>query len=143
MGTQVTIRLADELDIADCIKLGTSVTFMYRANVMKAIETGTVYIALYRGTPVGLCMWKRTRSGECKIDVLAVRKTYQGQGIGRALLERVAHEAGSTVVLTCPADIDANGFYAHLGFTLYTKNVSKRGRVLNEYRRVTCAQDKH
>ena len=83
----------------------------------------------------GYC-FGNARSGE--VVVLAVRPTYEGQGVGRRLLALVIQELrerGHTkLFLGCSSDprVRSYGFYRHLGWRA-TGSVDERGDEVLEY----------
>jgi len=83
----------------------------------------------------GYC-FGNTKSGE--VVVLAVRPTYEGQGVGQRLLAMVVqelHERGHTkLFLGCSSDpkVRSYGFYRHLGWCP-TGSVDARGDEVLEY----------
>ena len=67
---------------------------------------------------IGVCRALTDYSYCCYLSDLAVDKTYQGQGIGRALIERtraVLSEEVSLILLSAP---DATTYYPAVGFEL-------------------------
>ena len=52
----------------------------------------------------------------CYLSDLAVRKEYQGRGIGRELVRRMREHLGDEVMLLLLAAPEAMGYYARIGF---------------------------
>lgn len=53
----------------------------------------------------------------CYLSDLAVRKDYQGMGIGKTLQAKTQAQLGPRCKLLLVAAPEANAYYAHLGFT--------------------------
>jgi len=127
-------RTAVPNDIAECIELrgktrdnSISVERLKVLGVTHLSWSGDVaagnqfgYVCLEEGRIVGYCFGDRT-SGE--IVVLALLPEWEGNGIGRKLLDKVVQElAGSglqRVFLGCSSrtQFRSHGFYRHLGWT--------------------------
>lgn len=81
---------------------------------------GLVFLAEVDGVPAGIAACEAF-PGALHLHELAVRRAFQGQGLGRRLVEVTAKEARRRglpcVTLTTFADIPWNApLYAHLGF---------------------------
>ncbi len=72
--------------------------------------------------PCAAMRWRVYKPGIVKIERYAVRKEWQGKGVGRAMMNFVladiaAHEPGAKIILG--AQNTAIPFYERLGFTTY------------------------
>ncbi len=82
-----------------------------------------------------LVHWHLRRDGQLTIGEIIVLPDRQGEGIGRALVERLAGVEGATSILAkCPADLPSNAFYQRLGFRLEAVEHSKTGRAIYVWR---------
>lgn len=83
---------------------------------------------------IGFANYHHRRDNKTTIYEIAVSKEHQKQGWGRLLFYRVlcsAIENGSTVItLKCSVDLESNGFYEKLGFSLIDVESGRR-RNLN------------
>jgi GNAT superfamily N-acetyltransferase len=87
---------------------------------------GWAFLAVYAGQIVGIASGGRCRSLEGfagELFVLYLLRSYQGQGIGRALFDAVHHELalrgyGDLLVWVLANNAPARGFYEHLGGVL-------------------------
>jgi hypothetical protein len=59
----------------------------------------------------------------------------QGQGTGRAFIERLKSVPGATSIFAnCPADLPANDFYRNMGFHLESTYPTGKCRAMNQWR---------
>ena len=65
-----------------------------------------------------MCRWHKRKDGQITIYEIVVEERIQGMGVGRHLLERLLEQNPTQIVAQCPADLPANGFYQHMGFSL-------------------------
>lgn len=122
---EVCIRGGTPSDIAAIKSIAASerhaLGFVHRQSLQRAIDRDEVLVASRGGSLVGFCQLYRRADGVLSIYHIAVAKPYQGEGIGRQLLERVRADATtshvSVIRLKCPMDLPANGFYDRVGFT--------------------------
>jgi GNAT superfamily N-acetyltransferase len=86
----------------------------------------------------GFCHYHVRRDGQLTLCEIIVLSAHQRQGIGLGLLcelRRIAGQRRCTSILAkCPADLVANGFYAHLGFALEATEQTRTGRTINVWR---------
>lgn len=73
----------------------------------------------------GMCRWHRRRDGAVVIRELIVLPQRRGQGIGRELVEAVValNPSAALVRAVCPVSYPANGFWAHLGFSVVERSI--------------------
>lgn len=77
----------------------------------------------------GYCRWHLRRDGVITIyEILSQRP-----GAGQEMLAKLP--AGHPIVAKCPADLQANAWYARRGFTLAATETTQSGRTLNVWRR--------
>jgi len=83
----------------------------------------------------GMCHFHLRRDGQLTIREIIVQHGRQGQGIGAAMLTRLASLPGATNLFAkCPANLRANDWYKRMGFVLEGQETTKNGRVLNLWR---------
>lgn len=91
-----------------------------------------------------LCHWHLCKTanaktgrevGQVTIREIIVEQGQQGQGQGRAFIERLKQVPGATsIYANCPADLPANEFYRALGFRLESQRPTQKGRPMNQWR---------
>lgn len=76
------------------------------------------YLAYLDDVPVGTARWRRTLSGDYKLERFAVLMSYRGNRVGEALLQAVLNDVprnpNSKIYLH--SQLSAKGFYAKNGF---------------------------
>ena len=133
VASAVRVRSATSADV-DAIKriadgARRCVGCVPRASIERAVLREEVIVAVGGEDITGFCHFYRRRDGVHTLYHLAVAPEKQRQGIGRALVELLAADArargAEEVRLKCPEDLDANFFYARMGF----KKVGAEGRT--------------
>lgn len=82
-----------------------------------------------------MCHWHLRRDGQITIREIIVEQSEQGNGLGRAMIERLKAVPGATsLYANCPADLPSNAFYRRLGFVLESQTPTGRGRPMNQWR---------
>jgi N-acetylglutamate synthase-like GNAT family acetyltransferase len=95
--------------------------FVHRGALLRALARDEVLVAKASdGRLVGFCHYYRRRDGVITIYHLAVARLQRGAGCGRALLTRLLAPEVIALRAKCPADLEANAFYARVGFQLAT-----------------------
>jgi len=83
----------------------------------------------------GLCHWHLRRDGQLTIREILVLPEQRGQGIGKAILERLKYTSGaSSIFAKCPAELPANSWYSRMGFACDGTETTRTGRQLNLWR---------
>lgn len=78
----------------------------------------------------GFCRYHLRRDGQLTIlEILVLPKRHR-QGIGTAMLRALQEMKPCCIVAKCPADLEANGWYEHMGFRLREVTESRSGREL-------------
>jgi len=88
------------------------------AERIRAMLAGADLIVTARdedGTLAGLARCLSDGAWVCYCAELAVRESYQGKGIGKAILDKAAEILGPGVAITLLAYPDAAGFYERIG----------------------------
>lgn len=84
----------------------------------------------------GLCHWHLRRDGQLTIREIVVLPECRGQGIGKAILDRLSAVEGATSIFAkCPASLPANGWYEHMGFVCEGIETTRTGRELKLWRK--------
>jgi GNAT superfamily N-acetyltransferase len=87
--------------------------------------------AVVDGKVLGTVHWNVRRDGIRNLHDIVVVSETRGSGLGRKLVEHV----GLPIILKTDSCSIANGFYQHLGFTLYMTSESQNGqKKMNHYR---------
>ena len=140
--TLLTIRLAEMSHLLAAKRLvdqyKRELGFINRAILEKAIEAQSLLVAPLQseqsGDLVGLVHFYVRRDHIITLYSIAVAPAYQKQGLGRQLFNALIHEARmrqkSEIRLKCPAELQANAFYEHLGLQLAACETGKH-RPLN------------
>jgi GNAT superfamily N-acetyltransferase len=87
---------------------------------IRAMLDGANFIVTARdddGTLVGLARCICDFAWVCYCAELAVRDTHQGQGIGRAILDKCAQLLGPGIGIALMAEPEAVGFYERIGMS--------------------------
>lgn len=76
----------------------------------------------------GFCHWHLRRDGQLTIrEIIATRR-----GAGREMLNRLRQTPGArTIVAKCPVALEANGWYARVGFRLVCDETTRTGTLVN------------
>lgn len=139
---RLSVRLATTSDIAGVKTIAdgekASLGFIIRGALERAVAREGLLVAELDEQIVGFCHLYRRRDGIVTIYHLAVAAPHRRLGIGRQLVESVcrigAIRDASLVRLKCPEDLEANVFYAQLGFH-QTGEASGRSRQLTRWER--------
>ncbi len=79
----------------------------------------------------GMCHYHLRRDGVLTIREIIVLPGRQGQGIGRAMLDRLRAVPGARVIRAkCPDNLLANNWYQAMGFQACYIDAAKNGRRL-------------
>ena len=99
----------------------------------------TLYRSAKRGELLlidgGFCHWHLRRDGQLTIrEIIATRK-----GAGSEMLEILKQQPAESIFAKCPADLEANAWYAKKGFKLIHTETTKAGRRINLWRQWTSS----
>jgi len=108
--------------------------FVLRPALLENIAKQWVLVAEIDTAIVGFLNYRHRKDRQTTIYEICVAEGHRGYGIGRLLINALKAES-HVIILKCPSDIKANGFYAHLGFHLDRMEPGKR-RTLNVWRLV-------
>jgi len=89
--------------------------FTPRGMLIKYIKRGEVYVAELNKKVLGFICFHHCKDGWTTIYKICVIEEHRRKGFGKALLKAVEKEA-QKIRLKCPAEIEANNFYAALGY---------------------------
>jgi len=82
-----------------------------------------------------MCHFHLRQDGQVTIREIIVLPECQRTGIGRSLLYNLKLTKGATSIFAkCPADLESNGWYKRMGFTLEGIETTKTGREVNLWR---------
>lgn len=116
--------------IADCHRHALS--FLPTAVFNEAMHRRQLLVAeTDTGCVLGFVRFNhRQRGTDTALYDICVDQQTQRQGIGRALVQALVAECAmntrTSIVLRCPQDLPANGFYEHLGFDRIGVEAGKR-----------------
>ena len=130
------VRLADIEDVAAVKRIVDSnrnaFGFVLKARLEGLARQHELLVKEHDGQIVGFITFHHRRDGWTTIHELCVSEEFQGNGVGRVLVEEVIQQARSAgqkgVRLKCPIDLPSNGFYARLGFNRVSIEDSRDGR---------------
>lgn len=137
-GSRVVVRAGTMRDI-DAIKAVAdrekhALGFVHRGSLVRAVAREELVVAAIGPAVAGFCQLYRRRDRIVTVYHVAVVPEVRGEGIGRALLASVSHDAGTRgleiIRLKCPVDLPANDFYARIGFRRVAIEAGS-GRPLN------------
>jgi ribosomal protein S18 acetylase RimI-like enzyme len=135
---QYTVRKA-RLDDLEAIKAiadsnRRELGFVRRAALSEGILRSEVYVGELGTELVGFVEYHHRRDGQTTLYHIAVAAKHRMQCVGKKLMQTLASEAigcgKRRLVLKCPAELPANGFYQKLGFAILDIEEGKR-RFLN------------
>lgn len=124
----ITIQHAVEGDLDEikalCDGNRVELGFVMRPSLESAIKAEEILVAhdfeASRETCVGFVHYHHRRDEQTTLYHIAVCKSAQGHGIGRALILALCSESRNRskafIQLKCPEPLSANQFYAKLGF---------------------------
>ena len=135
----ITVRMATHEDVGHCKALVDAhrdvFGFIVRSVLHEAIEHHQILVAEIDGAVAGFVRYyHRVNDGQTTLYDLCVAREYRGAGAGRALVEALQAECEAryrdAIVLRCPAHLEANTFYHHIGFH-HIRTDAGRKRALN------------
>lgn len=117
----ITYEIARSLDIERIIEVFESSGIVRPTGDKERIESmfknsNLIYFAYDNGELVGLARCVTDFSYCCYLSDLAVKKEYQKQGIGKALIEKVREHIGEKVSLILLSASPAMSYYSKLNF---------------------------
>lgn len=128
-----TIRKATPADL-DAIKVLADahrheLGFVLRPALARSITRDQVLVAENSAGLMGFVEYHHRRDAQTTLYHIAVIPECRRRGVGRALVNALRAEASAlgkrTVLLKCPADLPAQGFYGRLGFNLLGEETGK------------------
>ena len=104
--------------IADANK--DAIGFVLRPALAQNIERGWVLVAEREGVVIGFANYRHRLDEQTTLYEICVAEEHRGNGVGKALLvaliEEGRHLGKGRLQLKCPADSEANAFYANMAF---------------------------
>lgn len=136
---QLLVRPAAEGDLTAIKALADdnkkALGFVSRGALLTALQAKRLIVALWDGAIVGFTEYYRRHDGQLTIYAIVVSLAYRRQGIGRAMIACLVDEAGQPAImqigLKCPEDLEANAFYASVGFNFVGREERPNRRGLN------------
>lgn len=134
----IIIRKATENDL-DAVKAiadahRTELGFVRRPTLQEAIKRGEVIVAQSGESLVGFVHYHHRRDTQTTLYDIAVAPTFRLAGIGNILVTALIAEAQTlgkqVIILKCPAELPANGFYPRLGFKCQAEEPGKRRKLI-------------
>jgi len=80
-----------------------------------------------------MCRWHMRKDRRVVIYEIVIEEDLRGMGHGRKMIERLIGLNPTAIIAQCPADLPANGFYQHLGFSIERQWKTNSGREMNEW----------
>jgi len=105
-----------------------------RGALIDSINKGTLLVSKYNSKITGFINYHHRKDEQTTLYEICVDKNYRGRGQGKILFNYLVNEVKSCdkkiILLKCPVDGIAHGFYFKAGFTIkttrtYTKNGKK------------------
>ena len=124
--TRQDLRSLDALAAAHKDELG----FVRRVALADSIQRGEILVAENDAHVIGFVHYRHRLNRQTTLYNIVVSPDRRRQGTGRRLVEALIQEVRSLgkqcIVLKCPSDLPANGFYARLGFHRWGEEPGKR-----------------
>lgn len=141
MVNHISIRKATLNDLCSIGALAAAhrneLGFVRRVTLVEAIRHGEVLVAENEAHVVAFVHYHHRLDQQTTLYNIVVSPDRRRQGTGRRLVEALAEEARclgkQCIVLKCPSELPANGFYARLGFQRWQEEPGKR-RALSLWR---------
>lgn len=118
--------------IADANK--EAIGFVLRPALAENIRRGWVLVAEKAGVVIGFASYRHRRDEQTTLYEICVAEGQRGNSVGRALLETLVEESQRLskdyLRLKCPADSEANAFYASLAFEQVGKERGKNRELI-------------
>lgn len=131
--SQLMVRKATKKDLDAIKELADShrseLGFVLRPALARSISREEVLIAENSAGVIGFVEYHHREDEQTTLYHIAVRPTHRRKGVGQALVHALRSEAESLgkrrILLKCPTDLPANGFYDRLGFQSVRKEQGK------------------
>lgn len=108
--------------------------FVRQVTLVHSTERQEISVAEISVQIVGLVRYHHRRDLQTTLYDIVVSPARRLTGIGKALVQALAEEAlilgKQVVVLKCPAELQANAFYAHIGFERWAEEPGKRRKLV-------------
>lgn len=138
-----TIRKAELADLYDVKQIADSykqeLGFILRPVLARSIDHRELLVAINGEGIIGFMQYHHRRDTQTTLHNIVVKSRYRKSGIGQKLIEFLEAESSSkeqTVIqLKCPADLEANNFYEHIGYEKVDMEKGKTRR-LNIWRKI-------
>ncbi len=142
VGTVFFVRIGELTDLVEIKSIASTeratLGFVMRPKIKDALKSQRVLVADSDTGIVGFVIYRhRKTDDQTTLSEICVARTFRGQGIGKALLTALYTDCQKKgrlfIQLKCPADLSANDFYEHVGWTLHDVEEGKK-RLLNVWR---------
>lgn len=108
--------------------------FVFRPALDRSIARKEVLVAENNTDVIGFVEYHHRRDDQTTLYHIVVAPAHRGMGTGRALINALRLEArdlGKSVIqLKCPADLQAQSFYEHIGFRSVGRDPGKQRVVI-------------
>lgn len=130
---KATLKDLNEIkELADAYK--RELGFILRPTIVRSIEKGELIVATNNSSLVGFVQYHHRRDTQTTLHNLVIKKEDQGYGVGKQLVRALESEAlfqnKQFVLLKCPEELSANGFYNHMGYKQITTESGKHRRLM-------------
>lgn len=78
----------------------------------------------------GLCHWHLRKDGQITIREIISQK----KGNGKTMLNMLIDKNPLSIFAKCPAELDSNGWYEKMGFSIEGQSESRTGKKINHWR---------
>ena len=85
------------------------------------------YLAIYDGEPAGTSRWRVTQVGRIRMERFAVKDTFRGKGIGKALLQGMMADAPQGKEVFLHAQAFMTPYYEKMGFVIEGESFEEAG----------------
>jgi ribosomal protein S18 acetylase RimI-like enzyme len=108
--------------------------FIVTAKILDAIQAGRVIIATGDKDIIGFLIFRHRKfDRQTTISEICVCEKFRCCGFGRSMVEALFRQCidlgREFILLKCPENLPANGFYRHIGFDLLRTEPGKKRRL--------------
>ena len=108
--------------------------FIRKVSLACSVDRHEMLVAESDGEIVGFARYHHRRDTQTTLYDIAVSPAQRLNGVGRALIDALVDESRilgkQMIVLRCPEELPANGFYAHIGFERWREEPGKRRKLI-------------
>ncbi len=108
--------------------------FVIRPALARSIEREELLIAENHAGVIGFVEYHHRQDEQTTLYHIAVAPDYRCMGVGKALIGKLCEEAVASdkqvILLKCPIDLPAHGFYDEMGFEIMGSEAGKERSLI-------------